>query len=340
MEVEKFPLWSADELVRRTRAAFGINAEEPCGLEPIVKGGSVRTFHRASWSSGTRTAILMHYSLGKAENLLYAGLTQFLKRQGVRVPTILTQDKAAQIIWLEDIGRNDLLMLARSAEQPARLGAYNAVLMELSRLQDIRWREILPGALPPMVEGFDAAAYQWEQDYFFQHCVGQYFQLAESRLEELRNLPALRQMAVNLGQRQPVLVHRDFQSTNIIMRDGLTPVFIDFQGMRPGRAGYDVASLLYDPYTNLAKVERDLLLSAYLEVRPAHLQPLSRVDYLHCAAQRLMQALGAYGKLGHTDERTTFLEHIPVAMERLQDVLARLPELSGLHALVARLRVL
>lgn len=336
MEAEKFPLWSGDELIRRTRAAFGINAEEPCTLEPIVKGGSVRTFHRAAWAGGSRTAIIMHYSVEKPENLLYAGHTQFLKRQGVRVPAILTQDKPAQLIWLEDIGRNDLLLLARTAEQPARLGAYNAVLMELSRLQDIRWREMPAGALPPMLDGFDTATYQWEQDYFFEHCMGGYFRLSEPRLAELRGLPALLQMAENLGQRQPVLVHRDFQSTNIIMRDGLTPVFIDFQGMRPGRAGYDVASLLYDPYTNLAKVERELLLSAYLEVRPAHLQPLSRTDYLHCAAQRLMQALGAYGNLGLNRGHPHFLKYIPVALPLLREVISEL-ENPGLAPLAQAL---
>jgi aminoglycoside/choline kinase family phosphotransferase len=39
-----------------------------------------------------------------------------------------------------------------------------------------------------------------------------------------------------------------------------------------------------------------------------------------CAMQRLMQALGAYGKLGHVDGRTLFLDHIPVAIARLREV--------------------
>ncbi len=303
-------------------------------MEPIVKGGSVRVFYRATFTG--RTAIIMHYSVEKAENLLYSGLTQFLKRHGVRVPTILAQDNAAHLIWLEDIGRNDLLMIAREAEQPARLGAYNAVLMELSRLQDIRWREMPSSALPPMMEGFDAVTYRWEQEYFLEHCLGGYFRLSGPRLEELRRLPALIAMAENLGQRQPVLVHRDFQSTNIVMKNGVVPYFIDFQGMRPGRAGYDVASLLYDPYARLPKAERELLLLAYMEVRPAHLQPLSRVDYLQCAAQRVMQALGAYGNLGLNRGHPRFLEYIPIALPLLREILSELNE-PGLTALATAL---
>jgi aminoglycoside/choline kinase family phosphotransferase len=42
-------------------------------------------------------------------------------------------------------------------------------------------------------------------------------------------------------------VHRDFQSQNIIARSGHA-YLIDFQGMRPGLAEYDLASLLFDPY--------------------------------------------------------------------------------------------
>jgi aminoglycoside/choline kinase family phosphotransferase len=56
-----------------------------------------------------------------------------------------------------------------------------------------------------------------------------------------------------------------------------------------------------------------------------------------CAMQRLMQALGAYGFLGHVKERAHFLAHIPVALNSLQDVLASIPGLNRLRALLASL---
>jgi aminoglycoside/choline kinase family phosphotransferase len=54
--------------------------------------------------------------------------------------------------------------------------------------------------------------------------------------------------------------------------------------------------------------------------------------------QRLMQALGAYGKLGHVDGRTHFLQHIPKAVARLHEVLERIPPLSKLGDVLAKLR--
>ncbi len=41
-------------------------------------------------------------------------------------------------------------------------------------------------------------------------------------------------------------MHRDFQSQNILVRNGQA-YLIDFQGMRPGLAEYDLGSLLLIP---------------------------------------------------------------------------------------------
>ena len=50
-----------------------------------------------------------------------------------------------------------------------------------------------------------------------------------------------------------------------MVRDG--EVFlIDYQGLRLGRPEYDVASLLYDPYVEMAAGERAELLRVYYEM--------------------------------------------------------------------------
>jgi aminoglycoside/choline kinase family phosphotransferase len=134
-----------------------------------------------------------------------------------------------------------------------------------------------------------------------------------------------------------MLVHRDFQSQNVVILHG-KPCLIDFQGMRAGLPQYDLASLLLDPYVNLSIDEQQHLLEFYRRIASDHPSisnphAFTRI-YDLCAAQRLMQALGAYGFLGHQRQRDDFLVHIPVAMPRLLSVLARIPELAQLATII------
>src|SRR5438874_12847068 len=111
---------------------------------------------------------------------------------------------------------------------------------------------------------FNAALYLWEQNYFFENCLGRYFEIATGTIDNLDTLPALHCVAEKLAKLPRVLVRRDFQSQNILLRNGQA-YLIDFQGMRPGLAQYDLASLLYDPYVDLAGEERDELIAYYRE---------------------------------------------------------------------------
>jgi N-acetylmuramate 1-kinase len=93
---------------------------------------------------------------------------------------------------------------------------------------------------------------------------------------------------------------------------------IDYQGLRPGRPEYDLASLLYDPYVTLTAAERAELRDYYFGLRAGsdcHPRLLAM-----CACQRLMQALGAYGKLGVGDNKPSFLRHIRPAVANLRSV--------------------
>jgi aminoglycoside/choline kinase family phosphotransferase len=136
-----------------------------------------------------------------------------------------------------------------------------------------------------------------------------------------------------------VLVHRDFQSQNILIHDE-TPFFIDFQGLRPGLAQYDLASLLFDPYVRIITPKRNELLEYYITrcIDSGLSLPSNFTEiYLLCAMQRLMQALGAYGFLGHVKQRTHFLQHIPAALASLKEVAAVIPEVHSLAEIIDKL---
>ena len=145
-------------------------------------------------------------------------------------------------------------------------------------------------------------------------------------------------LAARLLSQPPVLVHRDLQSQNVMIRDG-EPVLIDFQGMRPGSFFYDLGSLLWDPYVAFPEGERDDLLQCYQEVSGSpYSWEVFRELFRLASAQRLMQALGAYGFLGLKRAKPHFLAHVRPALSNLIAVSAEAGSLPRLHALACRCR--
>jgi len=118
------------------------------------------------------------------------------------------------------------------------------------------------------------------------------------------------------------------------MLRGGDPFLIDFQGMRFGSPFYDLGSLLYDPYVNLTTSQQDELLSFYYGLSKWDLDWAAfQNNFWEASAQRLMQALGAYGFLGLKKGLKTFLDHIPSGLRHLLDAASRVASLPLLHEL-------
>src|SRR6266851_1384832 len=319
-----------DLLLRRTRMHFPRLDVDQIKIRPIEKGGSDRKFYRIRCSPD-QTVILVKYNLEHEENRHYIQIARFLDERGIRVPKIYFHDPAEGLVWIEDLGESDLYSYRRE-NWLVRRAFYDSALDQIATLHSlpestcVEMKEDLPAE-------FNAALYVWEQNYFFENCLGRYFGVDDGKLASLAALPALNQIAEQLAGLPRVLVHRDFQSQNIIIRNGQA-YLIDFQGMRPGLAEYDLASLLYDPYVDLTEAERNELLEHYCGETPG-------ADFLAtlrlCAMQRLMQALGAYGFLGLVKGYSDFLEYVPKAVSSLREVVREIAGLESLEKFLAEL---
>jgi N-acetylmuramate 1-kinase len=332
------PSIKTDVLLRETRIRFPAFGEAQVRIAPIEKGGSGRKFYRLQCGPDM-SIILVKYDLERDENRVYVQIAEFLAAHHIRAPKIYFHDAAEGLIWLEDLGETDLWM-QRGESWLVRRAFYESALEEAAKLHRLPATAAgeISGQLAPE---FNAALYQWEQSYFFENCLGLYFGVAENVRTELAALPTLHEIAQRLGDLPRVLVHRDLQSQNILVRNGHAHL-IDFQGMRPGLAEYDLASLLYDPYVELAEAEREELLTFYGNLRDDEDETarpeIERRQILRlCAMQRLMQALGAYGFLGLVKGSRAFLEYVEPARCSL---CALLGEIGGLEPLENLLGVL
>jgi len=323
---------AVNQVIHHTIENFPDYSPEAFEVTLVDKGGSDRKFYRIV--AGDRSMILVKYSHGREENRHYVDIARFLGRAGLQVPHIYLHDPEEGLIWMQNLGEQDLWSF-RQAPWDVRRPLYESALIEAFKLHTSATRK-LEGAGLTLEKEFNEHLYLWEQGYFFEHCLGNYFKLPACEVDRLAALEPLLSAAVRLSQLPRVLVHRDFQSQNIMILGG-SAWLIDFQGMRPGLAQYDIASLLLDPYVSLAPAERAEMLGFYERLARRSGQDLGEdfeEVFYWCALQRLMQALGAYGFLGLNKGRSSFLEHIPAARRLLRETAARL---DGLDELVRAL---
>src|SRR5438045_1264870 len=325
-----------DLLLSQTRLRLPAFSSGRIEISAIEKGGSDRRFYRVRCST-EQSLVLVKYNVEREENRHYVRIAEFLAARGIRAPKVYFHDPKEGLIWIEDLGEADLFRF-RGDDWLTRRALYQSALDEIAKLHDLPetdWSE-LRGEMPPE---FNSALYQWEQNYFFENCLGRIFHLNEPIRDKLMSLPALHRIANELASQPRVLVHRDFQSQNIIVRNGQAHL-IDFQGMRPGLAEYDLASLLYDPYVDLPESERAELTAYYRDHQGENGIAINGDFDLKlrlCAIQRLMQALGAYGFLGLVKGHKHFLNHVSAAIQSLQRTLAEIDGLTELEKILNQL---
>jgi aminoglycoside/choline kinase family phosphotransferase len=281
-------------------------------------GGSGRTIIRLANDKASAIGIL--YGV-REENLAFLEFSRHFRRHGLPVPEIYGEDLNHGAYLEEDLGDSTLfefLTENRAGESiaPPVIDAYRKVIATLPRFQieagrDLNYKVCYPRG------SFDRQSIAWDLNYFkyyFLRLAGISFN--EQALED----DFSRLTKFLLGAPHDYFLYRDFQSRNVLLRDG-NPYFVDYQGGRKGALQYDVASLLYDAKADLPPELRQQLLDHYFE-KLAGFIDLKRDEFLqHYYAYvyiRIMQALGAYGFRGFYERKTHFLQSVPYALKNVR----------------------
>ena len=302
------------DMIRFCRESLGLPESVSMEFSPLEGRGSDRSFFRLKWSRNG-SAILVHYDPKREENGYYAQIAVFLREIFVPAPQLIRHDPASYLILMEDLGDRDLWSL-RETPWENRRPLYQKTLTIVQRLHSFPEKDF-PSGRVKLMKSFGPDLYRWERDYFREHFVGDYCGIELEPTLQHGLEAELFALGERLSGTMRCLVHRDLQSQNIMIRDG-EPFLIDFQGMRFGSLFYDLGSLLCDPYVNFSDIERDELLSFYYGLWKGNLDWASFQNcFWEASAQRLMQALGAYGFLALKKGLKAFLEHIPAGLRNL-----------------------
>jgi aminoglycoside/choline kinase family phosphotransferase len=281
-------------------------------------GSSGRAIIRLA--GGGNTAIGVLYSV-REENIAFLEFSRHFRRRGLPVPEIFEEDLPHDAYLEEDLGDItlfDFLVANRSgaAIAPLAIEAYRRVVAVLPRFQVDAGRDLNYKVCYPR-SSFDRQSITWDLNYFKYY----FLRLAGIPFNEqaLEN-DFTRLAKFLLAAKSDYFLYRDFQSRNVMLRDG-QPYFLDYQGGRKGALQYDIASLLYDGKADLPPELRQELLDHYLDCLAGCID-LDRAAFMeHYYAYvyvRILQAMGTYGFRGFYERKAHFLQSVPFALKNLR----------------------
>ena len=301
----------------------------------IGTGGSDRKYYRLKKDS--RRIVLMQSTNDDPDFIRHIEYTKFFKRNNIPVPEIESSDPEQMQAVFEDAGDISLYSLFKCRRKNQEIeDMYKRVLDIAAGIHCIKKTQVREC---PMLEDrvFDKEYFRWETDYFLSQFVQGIKNIEVENIQALEN--ELDRIADYADSILKTVIHRDFQSQNILVLEGRKLRVIDFQGARIGPPGYDIASILWDPYFRLDDMMRDNLLNYYISsMKKSYSGDFSEKAFIdtliNCRLQRHMQAVGAYGFLFRVKGKNYFQKFIPEGIRLLKEDMLfsgdNYPELAGL----------
>lgn len=294
--------------------------EEPQNIEELPSSGSNRRYFRLSG----KQSLIGVIGTCKEENEAFLYMDAHFISKGLPVPKVLlhSEDKMAYI--QEDLGDTLLFNAIEKGRKTTVFNEEEKILLSktIRLLPDIQFAgaDGMDFSKCYPASEFNARSILWDLNYFkycFLKATGMEF--LEDKLED----DFQRLTDVLLRSSSATFMYRDFQSRNVMIKDG-EPWFIDFQGGRKGPVFYDVASFLWQAKANLPDSLRGELLEDYINA----LRKYTPVDKEYFYAQlrhfvlfRTLQVLGAYGFRGYFEKKPHFIQSVPFAIANLRSLL-------------------
>jgi aminoglycoside/choline kinase family phosphotransferase len=291
--------------------------------QPLTPDGSSRQFCRLQHRNGQQVICIAPpdgdvVALKEAVGGWHIGC--HLLACDAPVPELFAFDRQTGLLVCEDLGdvrlHDQIFSMGRSSQEVHTL--YEQVVIRLARMQVQAKKNFNPDWCWDTPRYDRKLMLERESGYFLNALCQDMLnlQVDEAALCNEFSVLADQVSCADAG----FFLHRDFQSRNImVLNDEVR--FIDYQAGRLGPLGYDLASLIIDPYAALDRDLQEKLIDRYL----AELIGLITYDteefkseFLLLAVQRNLQILGAFAFLSQQCNKPFFQQYIQPALHSLQ----------------------
>lgn len=268
--------------------------------------------------------------------LPFVNVHRYLDGLGIRVPKILRYDEPAGIMVLEDL--SDLTFEAALAHS-TKEELYGRAVDLLAKLRARAEKHVDPDCLA-FTRAFDEDLYDWELHHFREWGL-EVWSGKKPTEEERKQLDGIfRRISRQLADAPRGFTHRDYQSRNIMVKDGEL-IVIDFQDALQGPRQYDLVALLRDSYVELDRGFVDTMLDRYIasfeKETGEKIEPVAFKSFFDVlTVQRKLKDAGRFEFINRVKGNPGFLVSIPASLRYVKAALDKLPQLRDLRELVAK----
>lgn len=308
-----------DRLRNLYRSHFGTDARDAAAL-PV--SGSHRLYFRLAGDAGPVIGVI---GTDVRENMAFCSIGSHFRSKGIKVPEIFAAEEDMSAYLQEDLGDTTLFdALAPCRDSGVYDSAAEALLHKaVADLATIQYAgaEGLDFSLCHPFSSYGRRLVMFDLDYF-KYC---FLKASGVEFDEMPLQTDFEKLADDVASiPHDTFMYRDFQSRNIMVRDGQL-YYIDFQGGMQGFPYYDLASFAWQARARYPQKLRASLCEAYLDAarryRDIDTDTFSR-DLRLSVLIRTLQVLGAYGFRGYFERKGHFLKSIPAAVENIRELLS------------------
>lgn len=313
-----------EELFKKTIAKHLLSDDVVENIEKLTGDASTRKYYRIWTTSTSYVACLDSPIADPSDEPTFLKLQRVLHAEKVRVPLILDKDLGTGYILEEDLGDQTFLKeIAQITNKEEEYKFYKEAVDLMATIHNVDVKKYKNEPFTKLA--FDTeklfAEMEFTKKYFLKMYLG--LDVGTPGVEALYK--KLYDMCYMLSNEPRTLVHRDYHSRNLMIKNG-EQVVIDFQDARMGTPLYDLVSLLEDCYYQLDNNNKKNLIRYYYETyfqKFDSSKSFEQFMYLYdmMAIQRVFKAIGSFAYIYADRKDLRYVKYIGYAFEKVRSLM-------------------
>jgi aminoglycoside/choline kinase family phosphotransferase len=310
-----------EELFKKTIGKNLLSDDVIENIEKLTGDASTRKYYRIWTSTSSYVVCLDNPTTDPSEEPTFLKMQRILHQENVRVPLIYDKDLGTGYILEEDLGDvtflKDMAQISTKAEEFLHYKKSIDLMVAIHNVDISKYKD----------EFFTKLAFDTEKLYAEMEFTKKYFLKIYLGLDVTTQgveaiYKRLYDMCYMLSNEPRVLVHRDYHSRNLMIKNN-EQVVIDFQDARMGTPLYDLVSLLEDCYYQLDQSNKEKLILYYYHEYFLKIDPTKSFEqfmyvYDMMAIQRVFKAIGSFAYIYADRKDLRYVKYIGYAFEKVR----------------------